>query len=191
MLLSGAEQTVAYNRITGREIFKFQGPASKTVSSIVACPEDQLAFVCGGRDNQFVAVKLCVEDETTNPDTTQDSQSRIAWRVNKAIPYMTSPLASHGLLHVLSDEGVYSCFRSKDGELLQQRRAVGPVKASMVATQDRIYINEVSGKTTVIANDSSWTVLATNEIEGEVVASPAFSNGDVVLRTRDSLLLIR
>ncbi len=104
---------------------------------------------------------------------------------------MNSPLASNGLLHVLSDEGVYRCYRAVDGEVLQERRAVGPVKASMVATANRIYITETCGKTTVIENGSAWNVLAVNDLSSEVVASPAISNGDFIMRTRDSLVLIR
>ena len=190
MLLSGAEQTVAYNRISGSVLFKVDGPASKTVSSIVTCPISQLAFVCGGRDKQFFAINLR-SDGVASDTSTSKSESRIVWRASKAIPYMNSPLVSHGFLHVLSDEGVYRCYRAADGEVLQERRAVGPVKASMVANQDRIYITETSGKTTVIKNSSEWSVLSVNDLSSEVVASPAISNGDFIIRTRTSLILLR
>ncbi len=85
ILLSGAEQTVAYNRISGSILFKVEGPASKTVSSIVACPDSQLAFVCGGRDKQFFAIKLRSDDAETNSSATS-SETRIAWRAAKAVP---------------------------------------------------------------------------------------------------------
>lgn len=190
ILLSGAEQTVAYNRISGSVLFKVDGPASKTVSSIVTCPTSHLAFVCGGRDKQLFAIKLndVLNDANASPSK---KESRIAWRATKAIPYMNSPLLSSGFLHVMSDEGIYRCYRATDGEVLQERRAVGPVKASMVATANRIYITETCGKTTVIENSPSWNVLAVNNLSSEVVASPAISNGDFIVRTRDSLFLIR
>ncbi len=195
LLLSGAEQTVAYERSSGKVLFVIDGPASKTVSSIVACAECQLAFVCGGRDNQFFAIKLCPSGDQVETAgggiESRDSASRIAWRASKGIPYMNSPLASHGLLHVLSDEGVYRCYRAATGELLNERRAVGPLKASMVATPNHIFITELNGRTTVIANEAAYNVVATNDLDEEVVASPAISNGDFILRTRDHLWLVR
>ncbi len=184
LLLSGGEQTIAYDRTNGETLFELEGPAEKTVSSIVCCPDSKLAFVCGGRDNKFYAIEL------SHPSAAQPTK-RIVWQSNKALPYMTSPLTDNGLLHVLSDEGVYRCYRAETGEVLKELRAVGPTRASMVSTPERIYIMAESGRTTVIANDASWNVLARNEIGEDVVASPAISNGDLFIRSKSSLLLIR
>lgn len=104
---------------------------------------------------------------------------------------MTSPLVCRGLLHILSDEGVYRCYETKTGRVVNELRGVGPVRASMVATPDRIYITEKQGRTTVIANNSDWQVLSVNEIGEEVMASAAISGGDFVLRTLRHLVLIR
>jgi hypothetical protein len=75
--------------------------------------------------------------------------------------------------------------------MLKELRPVGPVRASMVATDDHIFVTEKSGKTTVFKNDSSWTVVAENEIGEEVLASAALSEGDFLLRTIGHLVLIR
>lgn len=185
LLLSGADQTIAYDRETGATLWELEGPAEKTVSSIVTCESSGLAFVCGGRDKQLLAISL--QDVPSAPAASE----RVAWKVSRAIPYMTSPLASNGLLHILSDEGVYSCFETSSGKLLRRARPLGPVRASMVATPDRIYATERDGRTTVIANDSEWHVLAVNDVGEEIYASPAISNGDFILRTVEHLMLIR
>lgn len=104
---------------------------------------------------------------------------------------MTSPLLTHGKLHVLSDEGIYSCFDPKSGKLLKQHRAVGPVRSSMVANPKNIYITEESGRTTIINADSGWSVVAENDLGEGVVASPAISNGDIIIRGEKHLFLIR
>jgi outer membrane protein assembly factor BamB len=185
VLLSGAEQTIAYDRATGKTLWEIEGPGSKTVSSLVVSSADDIAYVCGGRDQQFFAIDL------QNVNLASADSPQIVWSARKGIPYMTSPLLTGGKLHVLSDEGIYSCFDSKTGKLLWQRRAVGAVKASMVANQQHIYITESSGRTTVINNGSEWDVVSENELGEPVVASPAISNGDVILRGERHLYLIR
>lgn len=184
LLLSGAEQTIAYDRATGETLWEIDGPAEKTVSSIVCSEQDQLAFVCGGRDNQLYAIQMETPEQTTG-------KSRIAWKATKGIPYMNSPLCDKGLLHVMSDEGVYRCYRTSDGQVLQEKRVGESIKASMVANSERIYITAVKGKTTVIANNADFEILAENQLDGSIVASPAISNGDIVIRTETHLVLIR
>lgn len=184
LLLSGAEQTIAYDRATGETLWEIDGPAEKTVSSIVCSEQDHLAFVCGGRDNQLYAIHLATPDQL-------DVNTRIAWKATKGIPYMNSPLCNNGLLHVMSDEGVYRCYRTRDGHVLQEKRIGESVRASMVANSERIYITAVNGKTTVIANNAEFKILAENQLSGSVVASPAISNGDIVIRTETHVILIR
>lgn len=185
VLLSGAEQTIAYDQATGQTIWEIEGPASKTVSSLVVNANDDLAYVCGGRDKQFFAIDL------QNVNQSSVNSPQIAWSTRKGIPYMTSPLLARGRLHVLSDDGIYSCFNPKTGDLLYQRRAVGAVKASMVATAKHIYITELSGRTTVIDDSSQWKIVSENEVGEPIVASPAISNGDLILRSEHHLFLIR
>ena len=185
LLLSGAEQTVAYDRATGQTIWEIDGPGSKTVSSIVACEQCDLAFVCGGRDNQFFAI--CMNSHLK----TAPSPPTIAWKAIKGIPYMTSPLFSKGKLHILSDEGIYRCYDPASGRVLKEVRAVGSLQSSMIASEDYIYITETSGRTTVIKNDENWTVVAKNDLNDRVVSSLAASQGTLFVRTNDSLIALR
>lgn len=182
LLLSGANQTVAYGRSDGRILWQIDGPAEKTVSSVVVCPETNLAFVCGGRDKQFMAVSL---------DAGESEKPSIAWSSARGIPYMTSPLTDGSLLHILSDEGVYRCYDCQTGKVLNALRPVGPIRASMVATTDHIFVTEKNGKTTVIENNSDWKVVAENEIGEQVLASAAIAGNDFIIRSTAHLFLIR
>jgi hypothetical protein len=184
LLLSGAEQTIAYDRETGSTIWELDGPGSKTVSSIVACQQCDLAFICGGRDNQFFAVSLNSHQSGT------PTRPSIAWKAIKGIPYMTSPLLSKGRLHIVSDEGIYRCYDPASGQVLKEVRAVGALQSSMIANNDYIYITETSGRTTVIKNDEHWTVVAENDLNERVVSSLAASEGMIFIRTEKSLFAV-
>lgn len=185
VLLSGAEQTIAYDRASGKTIWAIDGPGSKTVSSIVVSLENDIAYVCGGRDNQFFAIDL------QNVNRASQDSPQIVWSASKGIPYMTSPLLTGQWLHILSDEGIYSRYDAKTGQLHSQRRAVGAVKASMVASPKHIYITQSNGRTTVIDNQLNWQVVSENDIGETVVASPAISDGDFIIRSEQHLYLIR
>jgi outer membrane protein assembly factor BamB len=189
LLLSGAEQTIAYDRNTGDSLWEIEGPAEKTASSIVYSLADQLAFVCGGRDDQLFAIQLDADDQADIDQA--HAKPRIAWRATKGVPYMNSPLCDKGLLHMVSDDGVYRCCQTHDGKVLKVHRVGASIRASMVGNSDRIYITSVDGKTTVIANNAGFQVLAENQLEGTFIASPAISNGDLIFRTETHLILIR
>jgi hypothetical protein len=53
--------------------------------------------------------------------------------------------------------------------------------------EDRIYIPDDSGITWVMKAGPKFEVLAKNELKEEVYASPAVSQGRMVLRSRDHL----
>lgn len=197
ILLSGADQTIAYDRETGQTLWEVEGPATKTVSSIVVDEANHLAFVCGGRDGNFYALRTALPAGekpapafVPDPDNRSDAafeptptlKQRLVWKSTKGIPYMTSPLLSQGRLHIFSDEGIYNCYEAKTGRVLKTVRAVGTVRASMIANSERIYLTEENGTTTIFQNDATWTVLARNELSETVIASPAVAPGQLLIR---------
>lgn len=187
MILSGSAQTVAYDCETGKTLWTLDGPASKTVSSIVVAEELGLAFVSGGRDGQFYAVRY---DQVISDDQLA-ADRLIAWSQTKGIPYVTSPYYRDGLLHIVSDDGIYRSYDANSGELHTNRRVATKVDASMVGCADRVYITDAEGKTIVIRNSAEYEVLAKNDLGETIVASPAISDGDIVIRSESHLYLIR
>jgi outer membrane protein assembly factor BamB len=186
-------------------LWAVEGPATKTVSSIVIDEQLGLAFVCGGRDGNFYALRtsLAEHEQPAGPappnananadsafEPTPTLKQRLAWKSTKGIPYMTSPLVSKGRLHIFSDEGIYNCFEAKTGRVLKTVRAVGSVRASMIANDERIYLVEEDGTTTVFRNDDTWTVLAKNALSESVIASPAVAPGQLIIRGTKHLYAI-
>jgi outer membrane protein assembly factor BamB len=187
ILLSGSSQTVAYDLETGQTIWKLDGPASKTVSSIAVAEDLGLAFVSGGRDGHFFALRY----NQPKSDSPLTAESLIAWQASKGVPYVTSPYYRDGILHIVSDEGIHRVYDAATGEVKATNRVATKVDASIVGAGDRVYITDSSGQTTVIRNGFEFEVLAKNTINESMVASPAISDGDIVLRSTNALYLIR
>jgi outer membrane protein assembly factor BamB len=96
---------------------------------------------------------------------------------------MPSPLLLGRELYLLSDETFVNCVDAVSGEILGKARTGGNYAASPVYAEGRIYCFSREGKTTVFRANKELTVLAENQLDGPVFASPAFSNSAIYVRT--------
>ena len=108
IVLSGANPTCSFDGNSGDLIWWVDGPAEKTVSSLIY--DGKLLFVAGGRDNQLFAIRPTGKGNVT--------ESHIEWVATRGIPYINSPILSGDVLHVIGDNGIYSRLASADGQLL-------------------------------------------------------------------------
>jgi outer membrane protein assembly factor BamB len=61
------------------------------------------------------------------------------------------------------------------------------VYASPVAADGKIYIGTLEGQMAVLQAGAQWEVLATNDLEDEIWATPAIADGTLYVRTRGRL----
>jgi len=112
-----------------------------------------------------------------------DIKGHVAWKLPNSIGFMASPLLVGRELYLLSDESFLTCVDAVSGEVLGKVRAGGNYAASPVFAEGRIYCFSRKGKTTVFRANREMTVLAENQLDGTVFASPAFANSAIYLRT--------
>lgn len=186
-ILSGSDQTVAYSCATGETLWTLEGPASKTVSSVVVAEDLGLAYVSGGRDGQFFAIKY--DQIVSNPESAHEKL--VAWQLTKGVPYVTSPYYHNGILHIVSDDGIYRSYDARSGETLAMRRVATKVDASMIGWGNHVGIIDAEGQTLLIKNSPNFEIVAKNSLGEPTVASPAISNGDLIFRGSENLYLIR
>lgn len=143
-----------------------------------------LVFVCTG----FNRPDLLAIDPTGSGNATD---THIRWRTGKTIPTIPSPVAVGGELYVVSDDGVATCFDAESGEVHWRQRLDGPVSASPVHADGRIYFQLENGETVVIAPGTEYEELARNSLEAEKVqASYAVCDGAIFIRTEGHLYRI-
>jgi outer membrane protein assembly factor BamB len=181
LILTGSTQTVALNPATGERIWSIAGPAEKFVCT--PSVGHGLVFSFGGSpEKKAMAVKLGGRG--------QISEEFVAWRNERAMPYVPTPLLVGDYLHVLSDNGIYTCLDPQTGLSFTTGRKTGPVYSSPVAAGDRIYFFEDSGECTVIKNGKSFDVLARNELGESVYSTPAIAHQSLFVRTEGHLVRI-
>ena len=86
--------------------------------------------------------------------------------------------------------GIITSLDPATGRILKQGRSpggLGEYYASPVAADGKVFLANTEGKITVLKAGAEWEVLAVNEINEEVNATPALSDGRVYVRTHGTL----
>lgn len=185
LLTAGAEAVIAYDPLTGRELYRTEGTRSHPIPSFVA--GHGLVFATAGSQAKVVlAIRPGVDGEVDG--------SRVAWRHNKGTAYVASPILYGDYLYLLSDAGIVTCLDARTGRLVYEGGRV-PVpatfRASPVAFADKILLTSEDGDTFVLRAGPVHEILRTNSIDEPVWASPALANGMVFIRGARHLFAIR
>lgn len=181
LLSSGADSIVSYDPLTGDELWWFRYDGYSNVPRPVVGKGH--VFISSGYDRpEFFAVRV---------DGTGDvTESHLAWNMKKAAPLNPSPLLLGDELYVVSDNGIATCLDAVSGEQHWQERIGGNFSASPTFADGRIYFLDEEGKTTVVASGKKFEVLASNQLEGRTLASPAMVDSSIFLRTDTHLYRI-
>jgi hypothetical protein len=90
----------------------------------------------------------------------------------------------------MSDPGTLKCLEAATGNVVWTMPMKVKYSASLLATADRIYLSNKKGTTTIIAPGREYKELATNQLDGEIWASPAVAGDSLLLRTKTHLYRI-
>jgi outer membrane protein assembly factor BamB len=178
----GAFRARAYDPQTGKEIWRvrYDEGFSNVPRPIFA--HGLVVIATGFQQPELLAVR---------PDGTGDvTKTHIAWSLKRGAPLTPSPLAVGDELYVVNDGGIASCIDARTGAVIWQQRLGGTYSASPVFADGRIYFLAEQGVTTVIAPGRDFRRLATNQLDGGLLASMAISSGSFFLRTDSHLYRI-
>ena len=133
-------------------------------------------------ENGLLAIKMGGEgDQTANA---------IRWKYQKPVPQVPSTLLYKGVLYMINDSGILLSFDPATGNVIKQGRLHGAIDkyfASPVAADDKVYLIGEAGAVSVLKAAGEWEVLAVNELDDEVFATPAIADGHIFIRTRSAL----
>jgi outer membrane protein assembly factor BamB len=119
------------------------------------------------------------------------SQSHVAWKFTRGLPYVASPLFYDGRIYFIKTGGMLSSVDAKTGQpyYAQERLdAPGDYYASPVAGGGRIYVASLAGKLTVVkAGGEKPEILHQAEFGERIFASPALVGDKLYLRTQSML----
>ena len=108
------------------------------------------------------------------PDGRGDvTDTHVVWKLTKDMPRTGSLLLVDDLLYMANDEGYAICLEAKTGNRVWRERLKGKHSASPIYGAGRIYFFSEKNLTTVIEPGREFKVLAENQLEERVMATPA------------------
>jgi outer membrane protein assembly factor BamB len=183
LISAGAFRVVAYEPRTGKEIWHvLYGDGFSNVPRPVF--GNGLVFICTGfQQPSLLAIRVDGRGDVT--------KSRVDWRLDRAVPLTPSPLLVGEELYLINDNGIATCLDSRTGKEYWQQRIGGSHSASPLYADDRIYFLSEDGQSVVIAPGKEFKMLATNQLNGQTLASMAVSGGAIFLRSGSNLYCLR
>lgn len=115
------------------------------------------------------------------------AEPAIVWRQSRGAPSTPSPLAVGDELYVVSDKGIATCLDAETGDVVWSERLGGNFSSSPVFADGRIYVGNRDGATFVIKPGRTYELLATNRLDGQIMATPAALGRAIYLRTADAV----
>ena len=178
----GAFRAAAYEPETGKEIWRvnYADGFSNVPRPVYA---HGLVYIATGfQQPTLLAVR---------PDGTGDvTKTHVAWTLRRGAPLTPSPLVVGDEIYVLTDGGIATCLDARSGEPRWQMRLGSTYSASPVLAGGRIYLPGEDGVTTVIVPGKQFGRLASNRLDGALLASPAVSKGSIFVRSDSNLYRI-
>jgi outer membrane protein assembly factor BamB len=192
LVTSGSLYYRGYDPRTGKELWRLHdGGEVKVPSPVVA---NGMFYLTGGnpRGREFYVVRPPVKGDIPIPPAEGPSAS-IAWRKQRGSPYTPTPLVYEGHLYVCNDNGVLTVYDAVTGAQLYQNR-IGTTNstfsASPIAAAGKIYFASEDGEVFVVKAGPVYELLATNRMGEPLMATPAASDGILLIRGQRHLFAV-
>ncbi|MCC2668824.1 MAG: hypothetical protein K0Q72_1295 [Armatimonadetes bacterium] len=175
LLLSWPDALRAYDPRSGRELWSCRGLGKLVYSSPLVGTEAIVAM--SGFGGPSLAVRTGGNGDVTDTHRLWQNPTRQPQRVGSGVV-----VGDH--IYILNATGVAQCLDLKTGqEVWSERAGTTGAWGSMVHAAGRLYATNQQGQTVVLAAKPTFELLATNPLGERSQSSPAFSNGELFIRT--------
>ncbi len=185
LITNGTKAIRGYDPVTGKELWRLT-PNSEITTPTPVIAHDLVYVTSGYRPVQPIyAIRLgsAIGDITLKDG--KDSSEAIAWSKPRGGPYMPTPIVYGDVFYVCSNQGVLTAYNAKTGERIYQERLGGKGGAftsSPVASDGKIFLSSEDGDVFVVKAGPKYELLATNPVGEVMMATPAISEGLVIVR---------
>jgi outer membrane protein assembly factor BamB len=179
-----------YDPMTGRELWRLPDAETQVkVPSPVAGPG--MAIVTGGYPRGSWPVYAIRSPQQGLID--RAGTAGFSWRLDRGSPYVPTPLVYGGQLYVLADNGVLATYDVATGHrLYQQRLDETPLgfSASPIGAGGYVYMASEDGDVFVVKAGKTFEIVARNDMNEALMATPAAAGGMLIIRGRSHLVAI-
>jgi len=173
LILMGNPSITAYNPNNGEQLWRVECLSGEVGAS--ACSSNGMVF--GASEYS----KLVGIDAVSG---------KIIWENSDFLPEVSSPVATKDNVYVATSYGVFAAFDTQTGELRKSHELSSEFYSSPVIVDGKIYLFSNEGKVFIFSADINFNLLHSFETGEETFATPAFSDGKIVVRTKKSIYCV-
>jgi outer membrane protein assembly factor BamB len=186
IVVTGGDVVTGHDPDTGKELWRANGlnPDNDGSNRIVASPVVYGdLIVAPSRERPMLALKAGGRGDVT--------RTHVLWSFGSG-PDVPTPVTDGTYVYVVNDRGIMFCLDARTGRehYGRQRLRPGTYSGSPVLADDKIYITNEDGLTSVIKAGPVFQLLAENDFDDYTLSSPAVSDGQLFFRTRGFLYAI-
>lgn len=179
-LILNCEETVdAYDPVTGKELWSQECLSGEVAPSPAYANGIVLAA-------QEYAVAAAIQLEKSDAGITP----KILWEFDELLPEISSPVGDGERFYYGTAGGVFVCLDAKSGQKLWEHEFEETFESSPVVVGDRIYIGDRAGNIHIMKASSTFELIGTRAMGEPVMATPAFMDNRIYVRTEKQLYCI-
>jgi outer membrane protein assembly factor BamB len=190
LIANGGKFIRGYDPMTGKELWRF-AQNNVEVKQQVPLQAHGLIYLTGGYPpgSPMYAFRPGANGDISLKEGEEKNQF-LAWRASKGSPYTPTPIVYGEYLYVCADNGVFSAYQAKTGELIYQERLPSSFSASPVAGDGKLFLSSEDGDVFVIKAGAKFERLAINPMGEALMGTPAISDGVILLRGQHHLFAV-
>lgn len=186
VVMNGQTCARSYDLETGKELWRCAGQTERPCASPVA--ENGLVYVGSGHRGSFLgAFRLDGLGDIKGSD-------KVAWTIDHDTPDIASLLLSSGRIYFHKGKnGQLSCVDAANGKPYYTATRIpglDAIYASPVAAGGHVYLTSRAGTTVVISDAAELNIVATNNVDETVDATPAPVDNELFIRGEQHLFCI-
>jgi outer membrane protein assembly factor BamB len=178
VITSATNRVRSYDLASGELLWECGGQTTSVIPSPVA-KDGVVICMSGFRGFAARAIPLDSEGDVTDTD-------KIVWKHDRGTPYVPSPLLyGDDLYFTESNRSLVTCLDVASGEPFIDRKRLEGVSnfyASPIGAADRVYFVSREGTGLVLKHARELEILATNQLDDTIDASPAAVGKQLFLR---------
>jgi outer membrane protein assembly factor BamB len=191
VIVNGFKHIGGYDLATGEEIWRMANGGDIPVPTPIFA--NDLIYIHGahGRYAPIYAIKPTAEGDITLKEG-ETTNEFVAWGIERGGAYMSTALVYGDYLYNMRGNGMLSCYNALTGELVFKERIpdARSITASGVAADGKLYYCTEQGLVFVVRASDKFEVLAKNDLNDIIMATPAISDKHLYIRTQHHLLAV-
>jgi outer membrane protein assembly factor BamB len=172
VLLQSRSRLTAHRPQTGELLWDYQA-SCHTISSVTTCGNCVYLPAWGLHALQY--------------DAATRSAKLLWYHKDRFLSSDQSPVAYDGRVYAIQSKSILSCGDATSGERLWQLRLKGPIWATPVLAENRLYCVNENGLVQVVALGEKGKLLGTSGLDERMLASPAVADGAIYFRSDEHL----